>query len=177
MHFTNRMYPEVMTCVYRLYDNAGRLLYVGVAYDFDTRFKAHAKEKDWWPLVAHRDITWFDNRFDAMYEEARAIENESPIHNDRQGIHPFGLMVFERTYYDLHTSYRNDGDLVVSSFEKERIIRDVIAGRARAVVALEGQDVGVALSWEHYLACREALGEGEPDIAAMKKVDLAAIIG
>lgn len=159
MQFSSRMYPAVMTCVYRLYDASGHLLYAGVAYDFDVRFKQHAKEKDWWPLVVRRDITWFDNRFDAMYEESRAIDNEAPIHNEKAGLHPIGLMVLDRRHYDRHGSYETDGELVVSSFWKERIIRDVEASHAVAVVAVEARETGVLISMRDYLAACEALGE------------------
>lgn len=94
--FASATYPAVMTCVYRLYDVAGTLLYVGVAHDFDIRFKQHAQHKSWWPQVAHRDVTWFDNRLDALYEEARAIAVECPVHNDRPGIDRLAAVVIQR---------------------------------------------------------------------------------
>ncbi|MEV7413483.1 GIY-YIG nuclease family protein [Streptomyces althioticus] len=66
--------------VYRLYDEAGRLLYIGSAYDPAERAKAH-KHADWWPLVVRRDDEWYVSRDDAYRAERLAIEAEQPPHN------------------------------------------------------------------------------------------------
>lgn len=62
------------TALYRLYDRSGQLLYLGVAFDPKQRWRAHAKEQPWWPLVADRQVTWYPTR-----EEA--ILNERPLFN------------------------------------------------------------------------------------------------
>lgn len=72
---------EVPTAVYRFYDAAGRLLYVGVTDHLKVRFGQHAKDKSWWPEVASRTITWYDGRQEAEDAETKAIGEEKPIHN------------------------------------------------------------------------------------------------
>jgi predicted GIY-YIG superfamily endonuclease len=177
VQFVSRSYPVVPTCVYRLYDAEGSLLYVGVASDLEVRFKDHAKEKAWWPLVARREITWFDSRLDAMYEESRAIGRESPIHNKRPGIHPIGLMVQRRARTEYRHWHDSDGDLVVSSFGKAYIMRDVAANVADAVVAIDGQARGVIMGLNEYKAACAALGVEPQCSATALVIDVEDLVG
>lgn len=66
--------------VYRLYAEAGRVLYIGSAYDPEERAKAH-KHADWWPLAVRRDDEWYASRDDAYRAERLAIKAEQPPHN------------------------------------------------------------------------------------------------
>lgn len=74
-------YERGRTATYRLYDDTGSLLYVGVAALPSVRFKQHAASKDWWSQVASHSEAWFDSREEALAEEASAIAAESPLHN------------------------------------------------------------------------------------------------
>lgn len=74
--------PPRETALYRLYDSADQLLYVGIATDPKVRFGQHRREKTWWPEVAVREVEWFSDRARALKEEARAIERELPRYND-----------------------------------------------------------------------------------------------
>ena len=47
--------PE-RTALYRFFDEAGTLLYVGISNDPDVRWSYHARQKDWWPKVRSRTI-------------------------------------------------------------------------------------------------------------------------
>lgn len=69
------------TAVYRLYDSAGELLYVGVAGKPQARFKHHARKRRWWPEAARRDIQWHPDRETALQVEAAAIRSEQPRYN------------------------------------------------------------------------------------------------
>lgn len=69
------------TSVYRLYTRGGRLLYVGMTNNPETRFAFHALTKRWWHLVDKRDIEWHPDRGTARRHEAIAIKSEEPIHN------------------------------------------------------------------------------------------------
>lgn len=40
------------TALYRLYDDSGTLLYVGITNDIDIRWKTHGRHKPWWGVVA-----------------------------------------------------------------------------------------------------------------------------
>jgi DNA-binding transcriptional regulator YhcF (GntR family) len=72
---------EQRTAVYRLYDSAGRLLYVGITNDPKVRWLAHAGDKAWWSEVARRDVEWVPDRSTAVRLEGEAIRMERPIHN------------------------------------------------------------------------------------------------
>lgn len=69
-----------MQAVYRMYDDAGALLYVGTTVNVDTRLKSHA-EKRWFPLVAAIKLEWFDTAAAAFLAEQRAIRAEQPRMN------------------------------------------------------------------------------------------------
>ena len=68
------------TALYRLYDEGGVLLYVGITNMPNVRFDAHTM-KPWWRQVAHKDVTWYDNRQLASQAEVMAIRTEHPVHN------------------------------------------------------------------------------------------------
>jgi hypothetical protein len=67
--------------VYRLYDVAGTLLYIGSAYDPAKRSRAHHRTP-WWPQVTRRADEWFDSRSQAYDAETSAIWTEQPMHNE-----------------------------------------------------------------------------------------------
>jgi hypothetical protein len=69
------------TALYRLFDGTGRLLYVGIGFDPKLRWRKHAKEQAWWPLVADRQVTWYPTRDEAERAEEQAIAVEGPLFN------------------------------------------------------------------------------------------------
>lgn len=73
------------TALYRLYDEGGVLLYVGITNMPNVRFDAHAM-KPWWSQVEHKDIKWFANRQLASQAEVLAIRNEHPVHNSMHAV-------------------------------------------------------------------------------------------
>lgn len=73
--------PGRGTTLYRLYDDAGDLLYVGIAGNPGRRFEQHAKDKPWWSEVASIDLEHHPDRTAAMEAERAAIQAEHPPHN------------------------------------------------------------------------------------------------
>lgn len=69
------------TALYRLFDEAGSLLYVGITNDPDVRWTYHARQKEWWPEVYRRTIEWKPTRAEAEAAEAEAIGSEAPRWN------------------------------------------------------------------------------------------------
>lgn len=69
------------TALYRLFDTAGQLLYVGIATSPRTRRYAHREEKRWWPQVAREEVEWFPSRTAAKSAEKIAIKAEDPLYN------------------------------------------------------------------------------------------------
>jgi predicted GIY-YIG superfamily endonuclease len=69
------------TALYRLYDDEGRLLYVGITRDPEKRFAQHAATKYWWKWVKRRRVEWFDRRSSARAAEEMAIKVGNPDYN------------------------------------------------------------------------------------------------
>lgn len=71
------------TSLYRHFDAQGRLLYVGVSLCAVARLSWHMKYSRWSSDICRIDVEWHPSRVHALYAEALAIQNESPIHNAR----------------------------------------------------------------------------------------------
>jgi predicted GIY-YIG superfamily endonuclease len=69
------------TTLYRLYDEADNLLYIGIAGNPGRRFEQHRGEKPWWGEVARTTLTHYATRQEALYAELSAINTEHPRHN------------------------------------------------------------------------------------------------
>jgi predicted GIY-YIG superfamily endonuclease len=67
--------------LYRLYDIAGRLLYVGITSDWDRRRSQHAADKAWWPRVSQIALAELPSRAHALNAERIAIRTEHPAYN------------------------------------------------------------------------------------------------
>lgn len=158
-HIWNRKHPRAMTVVYRLHDDAGTLLYVGATGDFDARFAQHRQSKPWWRDVARKEVIWFDNRLDAEYEEARAIRDEHPVHNERPGIKPLALTILRhRTFRDGLTAYK-DPAAVVSASDIEQYFVHEPWWRDDVLYTMEGVPAGVSIPYEMWVRGCVALGE------------------
>lgn len=72
---------EVPHALYRFFDAAGQLLYVGLTVDPGSRWKNHSKRKTWWYDVANSTMEWFPSRKAVEAAEILAIRNERPLHN------------------------------------------------------------------------------------------------
>jgi hypothetical protein len=71
------------TGLYRLFDHGGVLLYIGIGYVPERRWKHHRRYKSWWPDVdpSRTTVVWYDDREAAESNELAAIRDERPIHN------------------------------------------------------------------------------------------------
>lgn len=67
--------------LYRMFDDSGRLLYVGCTDLFMQRMTGHAGEKSWWTDVTTVHVEHFPTRASAFVAEAEAIAVERPMHN------------------------------------------------------------------------------------------------
>ncbi|SDL33444.1 GIY-YIG nuclease family protein [Streptomyces indicus] len=79
-----RSHPHLSTkrtALYRLYDAAGVLLYVGITHDPDARWASHAATKPWWGDVERRVLEWHDSRDAAEVAEVETIRTELPRYN------------------------------------------------------------------------------------------------
>lgn len=69
-----------LTHVYRYFDADDRLLYVGVARQFEARDYVH-RHKPWYASVARVAIEQHESRQAALAAELKAILTEDPAHN------------------------------------------------------------------------------------------------
>lgn len=69
--------------LYRLYDEGGRLLYVGISYSAIARQAGHRNDKGWWCEVARMTVQKLGDisRVEAERIESEAIVAEKPRHN------------------------------------------------------------------------------------------------
>ncbi len=67
--------------LYRFFDGAGRLLYVGITMDPGSRWKNHSKKKPWWTDVRSMTAEPFPTLEAALAAERAAIKAERPLHN------------------------------------------------------------------------------------------------
>lgn len=75
--------PSPETAVYRIYNAADELLYVGITNDLIIRWIGHRSDKLWWRTEAHRyDVRWYPDRDVAKAEEKQAIITEGPKYNE-----------------------------------------------------------------------------------------------
>lgn len=134
------------TALYRLYDEADVLLYIGISHQPDVRFEQHSKTKEWWPQVVRREIQWFDDRPSAAAAEADAIRSEDPEHN--------GTYSPRRDRRTVRDAVAVDGVREVSlSLARPKIaglIRSVEEGGVPVVLMNHGRRDAVIVSVEFY---------------------------
>jgi hypothetical protein len=69
------------TDVYRIYDDEGLMLYVGISYDACIRIRQHARTAAWWEMASRISVTTFADRWTAAKEEAFTIMMDAPPFN------------------------------------------------------------------------------------------------
>jgi predicted GIY-YIG superfamily endonuclease len=93
---TEHRYESAATAVYRLSDEDGELLYVGLTNNPERRFAQHAKEKHWWPQVANVETIFYPSRIEAEVAEDWAIFEEKPIYNKTRNIDQHANRIYRR---------------------------------------------------------------------------------
>lgn len=69
------------TALYRHFDAAGSLLYVGISLCVVTRLRQHRRDAHWFTEIARIDVEWHPSREAACDAEFAAIRSEKPRHN------------------------------------------------------------------------------------------------
>jgi len=70
--------PHVL---YRFFDAADRLLYIGITVGIRSRLMKHEVEKSWYGEIARISVEHFPNRLAVLAAEKAAIQAEKPLHN------------------------------------------------------------------------------------------------
>jgi predicted GIY-YIG superfamily endonuclease len=69
------------TALYRFFDCANDLLYVGITKSFGQRWLNHSQKKPWWSEVRSHTAEWLDSRHEAEAAEKQAVISERPKYN------------------------------------------------------------------------------------------------
>jgi predicted GIY-YIG superfamily endonuclease len=76
--------PKIFT-LYRHYNAADELLYIGITIRGERRMREHADDKDWWKDVAYTKYDHsFADRASLEAAEAAAVIAENPVHNKKR---------------------------------------------------------------------------------------------
>lgn len=67
--------------VYRCFDDAGRLLYVGSTVNIVGRLIYHSTQSKWWPAARVELEGPYSDEFSLRLAERSAIDAENPLHN------------------------------------------------------------------------------------------------
>lgn len=81
--------------LYRHFDSAGMLLYVGISIAHITRMQQHRRKSPWFARIAQIRIEHFPTRESALAAERHAIETEKPFFNRKGGRPRLGYEVRE----------------------------------------------------------------------------------
>jgi hypothetical protein len=86
------MTTEHAAHVYRAFDAAGRLLYVGCSIELDARLRQHSQNAQWWLFKDRVVAVGYPTHQEALDAEAEAIATEHPRWNmqGRSPDHPDG---------------------------------------------------------------------------------------
>ena len=72
---------QIPTVVYRIFNSADVLLYVGCTDNLKRRMDHHAKRQRWWDEVSRIETEWHPSRTEAECAEDQAIAEERPLYN------------------------------------------------------------------------------------------------
>ncbi|MEW2402165.1 GntR family transcriptional regulator [Streptomyces sp. NPDC046862] len=94
--------PDGQTALYRFYAADGKLLYVGITQDLETRWKSHQRDKIWWIDVARKEYVILKNRSAADQVERTAIRTEHPRYDRTRPGHTTaaGELLYKRPLND-----------------------------------------------------------------------------
>lgn len=85
---TTNVYDEARThFVYRIFDADDRLLYVGSTRRVALRVRQHELRQEWGAEIVRFTQDGPFRRFTALAVEARAIQYEQPLHNQRRRLY------------------------------------------------------------------------------------------
>jgi predicted GIY-YIG superfamily endonuclease len=95
--------------VYKMYDETGKLLYVGMSEDVRRRLREHRKEKPWIENVVAVEVTPYLDKNTALEAEAKAIQEDGPLFNTAhrqrfmlERTTQFGLALLFEALDDIH---------------------------------------------------------------------------
>lgn len=159
------------TALYRLYDANDALLYLGISFLPEARWKQHHNDKHWAHLVARHTVEWYPSRPAARAAEETATAVEKPLHDSswrktRTGTRPQWLDPEgrKRVESELAAEIKQGkhwlGKVLMSGTVAKRLNVSRPTASA-AMAALEGQGL---LEFHHHGRYRVLTGPSKEDI-------------
>ena len=84
MSYLPSLFPADKNCVYKLFDRAGDLLYIGSTNNMERRREQHKANSPWYRYVAHGECIYLDTIEECRELEIQLIINLRPIYNVRR---------------------------------------------------------------------------------------------
>ncbi|MFD5632426.1 type II toxin-antitoxin system prevent-host-death family antitoxin [Streptomyces sp. NPDC127072] len=122
------------TALYRLFDAAGRLLYVGISSNSEERLKQHASTAPWWKEVASHTVESHPERSVAATAELEAIRTEGPRYNRAGSDAPIGREFAEFESVSVAQLRARPADVAVEVAVRNRVIYITSNGRRVAAI-------------------------------------------
>lgn len=147
--------PE-RTAVYRIRDEEGALLYVGVTNHVGVRWNQHMLAQPWWSDVRALTVEWHDSREEALAAEKAAILAEQPKHNVThlkvsrgrwQGRRPQCAQQ-PPALPEITLEPREDDDDLITAGQVAKMTHQGTAGRALQALRVTGGPAGFKLGSE-----------------------------
>lgn len=112
--------------LYRHFDGAGVLLYVGISNRPIRRLDQHGERSSWADCIARVEIEWHQSRDDALAAETEAIRKEGPVWNVRKrgpkvngNCIRFAVQHFNSMRYDGWYLHREDAAEMLEFWKEE----------------------------------------------------------
>ncbi|WP_051797284.1 GIY-YIG nuclease family protein [Catenuloplanes japonicus] len=166
--------PHVL---YRFFDRADVLLYVGITANFGARIAKHARDKPWFDQVVDIRREHYSNRADALTAEKAAIQTEKPLYNDQHNEMTTipGLTVDEEwlrlNWHDLPAETRRTVEGPAAADAREALAEEILhlleppssSGASRVLAFYQSEMAGGAASWAYGAVMRLQMQLGHAD--------------
>lgn len=156
--------PTERTALYRMFDDDGALLYIGVAAVFGKRWTEHAHSQSWWGEVRRQMVEWYPDRDSAEDAEEEAIGAEHPRYNITHNQEKAGRRNFPQGPRVLEARVVH-GELLRKLRRKSRISQAEVAAQMRA------------MDWHWYQNTVHKVEHGERGLEFLEAIDLATLYG
>lgn len=72
---------EMPSTLYKMFDDAGRLVYVGITSQDFTRIREHARLRSWWGSITRIELEHHASFLAASERERELVKSEHPLYN------------------------------------------------------------------------------------------------
>ena len=129
--------------VYRVFDAADRLLYVGCSVDVESRLRYHEQHSFWWIFRSRVETEEFPSRAEAAEAEVAAIGSEHPRWNKKDRTTPAPDLSYERDIALRYRALQQDERELIAELRRTRM---ALAGVSAEIAVVTGGGFEVDMS-------------------------------